>query len=647
LAQLARLLQGTHEFASKPFGYSNPPARLLSEALGLPATARTVERMSYGEPVTNIGKANVPMLQDDTADAMMFAAPALARVPRAAKFAVTQAAKDFAHASAAGVPHVIKPKGGNWLAGSVEKAVEPMKSRVTSKPDIASDEQWAEYLKSDPNAVVNKWLDTKLSKYIKNEMGTPEDPLRALAERGVLHAEPRTYGPSKTDDLRHIREMEGFAGQGLGRSELAKQWETASDLSVEPNLAGKLVDYPREVRENPWLAKVPPETSVYGVGNPRDLGDDLGFNHLIDELRNTVNPESGLPANLRWKYQDLDKVTVPQAVERVAAINDWRAAQKVAADQARANNAAAFTHKDYEDAPYKWVELKKPDDLPEGWTTTTDRFGKEQWVDSEGKLQEVNRDPRHAALEDALKYEGETMGHCVGGYCPDVLEGKSRIFSLRNKKTGEPHVTVETSPQSFEGQLWLQKHDPKLFSKYFTDESGAGKSLSEWLQEYHPETSAAYEAASSQVPEKIVQIKGKANKAPKEEYLPFVQDFVRSGKWGEVGDLSNARMQRSNWTPELIQEMKQHGVEAPEYGTAEEINSALNALNKAKGFAEGGLVGHAEYSPLEVDYIIGNVMSGQHETPEPEHGYAEGGLVEYNPAKISSLVNALREELNA
>jgi predicted metal-dependent hydrolase len=49
----------------------------------------------------------------------------------------------------------------------------------------------------------------------------------------------------------------------------------------------------------------------------------------------------------------------------------------------------------------------------------------------------------------------------------------------------------------------------------------------------------------------------------------------------------------------------------------------------------------------QVDYIIGNVMSGQHETPEPESGYAEGGLVEYNPAKISSLVNALREELHA
>jgi hypothetical protein len=83
---------------------------------------------------------------------------------------------------------------------------------------------------------------------------------------------------------------------------------------------------------------------------------------------------------------------------------------------------------------------------------------------------------------------------------------------------------------------------------------------------------------------------------------------------------------------------------AVRYGISGEVPTLKEPKVKK---AEGGLVGHTEYSPLDVDYIIDNVMSGQHETPEPESGYAEGGLVEYNPAKISSLVNALREELNA
>jgi len=39
---------------------------------------------------------------------------------------------------------------------------------------------------------------------------------------------------------------------------------------------------------------------------------------------------------------------------------------------------------------------------------------------------------------------------------------------------------------------------------------------------------------------RIKQIKGKQNRAPNPEYLPFVQDFVKSGKWSDVGDLQNS-----------------------------------------------------------------------------------------------------------
>ena len=41
--------------------------------------------------------------------------------------------------------------------------------------------------------------------------------------------------------------------------------------------------------------------------------------------------------------------------------------------------------------------------------------------------------------------------------------------------------------------------------------------------------------------DRIIQIKGKQNAAPKEDYLPYVQDFVKSGNWrGEIGDYQNA-----------------------------------------------------------------------------------------------------------
>lgn len=63
------LLKNVHEFASKPFGYSNPPVEFISELLGIPAASRVLDKLSYGEPITNYGKANVPFMQDDTFDA--------------------------------------------------------------------------------------------------------------------------------------------------------------------------------------------------------------------------------------------------------------------------------------------------------------------------------------------------------------------------------------------------------------------------------------------------------------------------------------------------------------------------------------------------------------------------------------------------
>jgi competence protein ComGC len=53
----------------------------LLESTGLP---KTIERMSYGEPLTNIGRANVPLLKPETAEAMMTVAPMVGPAARGA-----------------------------------------------------------------------------------------------------------------------------------------------------------------------------------------------------------------------------------------------------------------------------------------------------------------------------------------------------------------------------------------------------------------------------------------------------------------------------------------------------------------------------------------------------------------------------------
>jgi hypothetical protein len=560
------------------------------------------------------------------AGSMARAAPATARAlaPSAGALALEAAARTGMPVHGLGV---VKPKGGNWLAGSVENVTEnlnkahipdPELLRLARENGVAVNEEAVA-----TNDALRKWIDTKLGKYIKNEMGSPEDPVRALAEKGRLHVDPdqlnfdiNAYGKYPSD------------GQSfLAQNPAAKSWEGASDLHIGKMRADQLLEQ-GYADKNPWLAKVPPETPVNMMTDPREISSDLGFGHMIDELRNAVNPESGLPRELLWKYSDLDKVTVPQAVERVAAINEWRAAQQAEANAVRANNAAAALHKDYPDAPYKWVELKMPntnDDLrhmviqnegkysilePEQKLSWKDpKYGRVLFDTPEQAMHTYQQHKNYSALEDALKYEGDTMGHCVGGYCPDVYEGSSRIFSLRNKKTGEPHVTIETSPSSTNSVRAMREGNPTDFD--------------------------------------IVQIKGKANKAPKEEYLPFVQDFVKSGQWGRVGDINNTGLVDISAFP------KRQEALGSRFVTEKELDNYLDSFGgePKEGFADGGLVEPplpaVEYSPLEVDYVIGNVTSGQHEPKYAEGGSVESTHIPYDEAKISSLVNALREELHA
>jgi hypothetical protein len=117
------------------------------------------------------------------------------------------------------------------------------------------------------------------------------------------------------------------------------------------------------------------------------------------------------------------------------------------------------------------------------------------------------------------------MGHCVGGYCADVASGQTRILSLRDAK-GRSHVTVEIAPNT----------EP-------TYQFDGTKSV------------------PVKAPDNILQIKGKQNRAPNAEYLPYVQDLVKGGKWGEVGDLGNTGLRRFN----------------NDYLTAEEVNKKVNS----------------------------------------------------------------------
>ena len=173
------------------------------------------------------------------------------------------------------------------------------------------------------------------------------------------------------------------------------------------------------------------------------------------------------------------------------------------------------------------------------------------------KWVEVGTGKDKAVADSALKNEGDVMGHCVGGYCEAVHSGESKIYSLRDKKNMS-HVTVEVEPKT----------------KGLSDEdfiSGEGSEPN------------------------ILQIKGKQNRAPIAEYLPYVQDFVKSGKWGEVGDLQNAGLMYGRDVfkfDDFRRAAKQAGIEfkPDQLYTIDEVNKVLgpkvDVMKKQRGMID-------------------------------------------------------------
>ena len=613
--------------------------------------------------------------------------------------AVSRAGRDFVMAAGQPAVNVVKPKGGNFLAGTIERVIEPMKTRVVGSDPAARlrdlDAAYAQNVEAgvamdpavfarerarlEPEAAMNRWLETKLGKYMRNEMATPEDPLRALAERGVLHYDPTPTGYSVSKQ----RIAAGFPEEGMAQSDLAKRWEKRADTFFNELQASDLTrGYPELVEKDPWLAKVPPETRVYELLG--GANEELGMQHLVDELKNAINPTSGLPENLRLKYSDLEKVTVPQAVERVAKINEWRAANKAEADMARAMGPATHVIKEYPDQGFKWVELKAPKetgrkigvekpemDLPPDFNERMGREVAEDMAFDEGleegtrefndfvrrtmddfnRKKTVEMDESVKALEDALKYEGETMGHCVGGYCPDVVEGRSKIFSLRDKK-GQPHVTIEVAPRPL--KTWddvtaaVGPDEARKLYKEFDEIGGYNMDNTDAAFDMFIQNKGIKPA------EDIVQIKGKSNRAPNPEYLPAVQDFVRSQNWSNVGDLKNAG----------LVDLHQAGVPAEMRGgqrfvTEDEYKDIVrkNAEGFAMGglvqkYADGGLVGSNIYNSDAMQDPASAYRFADGGQAGDVRAYADGGLVanshtaDFDPARIDAIVGDLNA-LNA
>lgn len=368
--------------------------------------------------------------------------------------------------------NAVKEPGGNWSSlpgNNLDRTLENIQGNAF-----------------DPQS--KQWVDTKLRKYIKNDLGTANDPLAGAPHLtpDLLNGKAQSYAVG--DEYNAAAPPTEYTGGVFSDPNNSTQvaltgrnsrtpWEQVSDNQLHVQAPE---DYVNRLKQDghpvpPWLTgpNAKPVTDILDEGF---APGELGFDHMIDYLNSalragstvaTYGHDAALTAggvegradadliarNLHILPSDLQKMSVQDVANKTGSWNDYL--------QAKKDNAATQL------SPNSTVTKQYPDG--------------HQWV--------------QLAPED-LQGEGDSMGHCVGGYCDSVKDGSSTIYSLRDSQ-GKPHVTVETRP-------------------------GADKT-------------------------NIVQIKGKGNAAPVDAYQPHVQDLVQNmGPWGDIGDLGNTGLVDAN-----------------------------------------------------------------------------------------------------
>lgn len=480
----------------------------------------------------------------------------------------------------------VKAKGGMWhpkakevvrnaLIGDIEviRQIDRLRQEVNAPG--------ARGLSAQRDVAMHDWSDRASQSYLNKHMGTETDPLR---------------------------DVEIPFGEGT------KKWGEVTDGLVSKRsfgaalASGELRSAPTSLLDAYTAGKIPAEEALWSIDPAHNQGELRArdhaqalksyLSHVGDYLYQNVPPEK------------LGQYDLVRAVKETAE-NDKRVAKAMEKEAAEAGKDLPV-HKEYPDG-FKWVELKLPEKLtPEQAKSIGDlhpefddfpalrREGVPRYapLDSAGK-RVINtftgESPLLSTKEEAwlagqLAREGNQMGHCVGGYCEGVAAGESRIFSLRDPK-GKSHVTVEVELDQIRGSRLLAEltgTEAGLLEKelqkagYRLDPAGRWRTPDGTIASADEQAVLAKRVAPRlkqlelELPPSIAQIKGKQNRAPTATYLPYVQDFVKGGKWGEVGDLENTGLiPRDGLNQVEWPAVRQILGDRPFY-TKEEVTAAVN-----------------------------------------------------------------------
>jgi hypothetical protein len=383
-----------------------------------------------------------------------------------------------------------------------------------------------------------QWLPGSAREFIKENL--PEDSARRFPGWVQPHEEWAEKAIPKYIEKYMGAEGDPLADVLIPHGQEMKRWEELTDPIIKTTTAGAARSNSfRSFKIPEWMEKLDPQATMYGIEPGSNASVKDYISHVLEHAE-TIPPEK------------LKQYDFPRLVKEVQKI-DAEKAKKMSSVEGRMEGTVP--HKEYPTG-YKWVEVQSP---------------------------------------EALKREGDIMGHCVGSYCESVKAGKMKIYSLRDPK-GESHATVEvTGPDP--GKLMRALDARNLYYKASNQMAGGKHPTPEQLLEFSKENAPdLYEKYSAPQPYSINQIKGKQNLAPKAEYQPYVQDFVKSGNWGEIRDIHHTGLRRTTdvFNPNELKVLESKGAGSlPKFLTKEEIDK-LQSMFPSGGKKKGGSVMHGE-----------------------------------------------------
>jgi hypothetical protein len=388
-------------------------------------------------------------------------------------------------------------------------------------------------------SALDKWVNTTLRKYISRDMATPKDPVREMAEQGVL-AKAYEDNPGTRETARRRREDLGMAPEGLAQTEAARMWEDVADVSFRSTPADFFMDAGTEasfLADNPWIARLDPNTPITRAGTRMAGEPQDTFQHIVDVLKSDM--EMG-----KIRPESLNKMSMADAVKRAHDYNLEKV--KAAADARKAAMADRPVYRKY-DGDYQWIQLTKPGDF----ANESDAMGH-----SVRGYEPVQGSPDWRESSGS----GGFANYGVGGW-EGIKSGKARVYSLRDA-SGDPHGTIEVmstpnaSPAKFRerGISYAEASDaakraigvdPATEAQFIQTLSGEQRMRLQ--QSLGDALAKEFFTRTGEMPMEnhILQIKGKGNEPLSPKYQKYAQDFVQKGNWDSVSDLGNAGLHQT------------------------------------------------------------------------------------------------------